>query len=787
MTGALPAIFDLISLTQISLSGNAFTFTDFDDYLYDSGSVPNSLTVMNLGDLGTSSNTAFPTKLANYPTLQTVDLSGNHFTGNMDSVIQSLINIVSLDLSDNNLNGAIASTYFATLTKLTSLDLSNNAFTGATPWTSINQLTALVTLDLSDNYFTSLDDGITALTNLEELDLSGNNLVGTLPASQLASLPALVNLDISDNSITSGIAAVSALSSAPVLEILDMNDYASVHSYTTLSSVSWLQTIMGNGRLATLRIGGVKLSGQIPNTFMSAMTALYEIDLHDNSLTGWIPEGGTFITGLANMGKFYVHDNDLDGGGDGRLPIELCSIPNLEVFEAFPGNTQLICYPACLQTYMSVTTNAASISTCSPTAEPTFSPTRNPTADPSVVPTGQPTSQPSYIYYDGKFVQTEEHYFVNVTAHRNDTMCIGELEFRSRYTDVSFTDSLDANLTEVYCVAHRSAEATVYFGLEALDQDLAIKNAASAPYPASGTLLDKGKVRSVMYRGKQYKTSINNITQSWDGELTYSTSAYSDGSLTGETSLTFGTGDNSSEYLWEDTLLACPLMGNAKFGSKKILPIARGDTWNYGSSAMIQKIRLTDTPAAPLDSSSSTPGSVDADIASLFRTGTTQLVGAYLMVKGAVIGGRDRVSVQNAKRGWAENTTSCEDSASDQYFFSYDYSADLSSGGFTTTTHENVTISHDTSSWSTVDITDMTRNQLTWWYLYHPGEAFELNLLWTPLNYTLDRTYGSPHYYYDSKGDPIGDTDRTDNTTTGRTEWYTSESNDPPILLMYFQ
>ena len=249
------------------------------------------------------------------------------------------------------------------------------------------------------------------------------------------------------------------------------------------------------------------------------------------------------------MEKFYINNNDLDGDEDGRIPIELCSMPVLKSFEAFPGNSKLTCYPACLSAYMSVTSSGVGV--CFPTTEPTYAPTRYPTAAPSTVPTGQPTSQPSYIYYDGKFVQTEEYYFPNVSAHRNDTLCIGELEVRSRYIDATFMDSLGANLTELYCVQKRNGEVELYFGLEALDQDLNIKSDLHAPYPAPGTVLDKGKLRSVIYRGKQYKMSINNITQSWDSELTYSTSAYSDGFLEGETSIVFGTGGNSSEYLWK--------------------------------------------------------------------------------------------------------------------------------------------------------------------------------------------------------------------------------------------
>ena len=51
MTGALPAMLGLASLTEFSVSHNDFTFSSFDDYLYDEGSVPNNLKSLKIASL----------------------------------------------------------------------------------------------------------------------------------------------------------------------------------------------------------------------------------------------------------------------------------------------------------------------------------------------------------------------------------------------------------------------------------------------------------------------------------------------------------------------------------------------------------------------------------------------------------------------------------------------------------------------------------------------------------------------------------------------------------------
>ena len=789
LTGAIPDIVTLSSLTEIDLSYNDLTgtvnsllLTGADDEIGN-----NLITIRFAGmTAGAGCSTVdLPTNLQYHTTLQELDLSQNKYGGSIPDEFKLLTRLTELKLNDNTLTGAVDADFFDDLTSLDWLDLSGNSLSGAFPWTSLvtNCANTLTHLKLDSNSFTGhVPDSLgSSATSMRQLYLGSNSFSGPIPTT-LTSMAVLDLLDITNNQFTGDMASYSQLANFPMLRVFNIGGQ-NFGASTDMSTATWLNTLNQNGYMRTMDISGTRLQAKLPSIFLSFATQLAYLDVSDNAITGTIP-GDSMMTNLAGMKTFIFDNNALTG----RLDEDLCAIPNIESVKAFPGNLDIECYPACLTALLDVTTNANGVTTCAPTATPTFAPTRGPTPTPTTAPSEEPTSAPSYMYYDGKFVQTGEYHWSNYSEHRNDTLCLGELEIRSVYPGDSYEESLGSNLTEIWCVGRRNYDEWRFFGLDDLHQDLKIKNDLGSPYPPSGTLLNRATLHSAVYRGKQYDTSVNFVTQAWDDVKVTSGSAFSDGGCGDAcsfTSLDFGIGDNSSVYVWEDALLACPKMGKTGHSGRKVLTIARDDGWPYGSSAMVQKVRLTDIQPSGLDSSAATAESVDADIASLFRTGTTQLVGAYLMVKGAVIGGRDRLSIQNAKRGWRENSTTCADSVDDQFEYAYAYSADLDS--FTPTTLENVTISHDTHSWATVDVTDMTRNQMVWWYLNHPNEAFELNLLWTPLNYTMDRTYGFPHYYHQAAGDPVGDTDRSQNMTTGRTEWYTSESADPPILLLYFQ
>jgi len=117
---------------------------------------------------------------------------------NLGSIITSLTELQSLDLSSNYI-GNIAIGQFTreidNLRKLTSLNLSHNTITNSQ---EICGLTALQSLDISHNQITSIQ-GIDNLTALQIMNLSHNRLVN-LP-QEIGNLTALQRLNLSSNQL----------------------------------------------------------------------------------------------------------------------------------------------------------------------------------------------------------------------------------------------------------------------------------------------------------------------------------------------------------------------------------------------------------------------------------------------------------------------------------------------------------------------------------------------------------------------------------------------------------
>nr|GMD16739.1 receptor-like protein EIX2 [Ipomoea batatas] len=81
--------------------------------------------------------------------LKSIDLSGNHITGEIPLEVMSLRGLINLNLSRNNLSGTIPQT-IGNLSKIESLDLSMNALSGPIPQ-SLSSLNFLSYLNLSFN------------------------------------------------------------------------------------------------------------------------------------------------------------------------------------------------------------------------------------------------------------------------------------------------------------------------------------------------------------------------------------------------------------------------------------------------------------------------------------------------------------------------------------------------------------------------------------------------------------------------------------------------------------
>ncbi|XP_031101812.1 receptor-like protein EIX2 [Ipomoea triloba] len=97
--------------------------------------------------------------------LKSIDLSGNHITGEIPLEVMSLQALNNLNLSRNNLSGTIPQT-IGNLSKIESLDLSMNAFSGPIPQ-SLSSLNFLSYLNLS---FNKLNGRIPTGHQLQTLD-----------------------------------------------------------------------------------------------------------------------------------------------------------------------------------------------------------------------------------------------------------------------------------------------------------------------------------------------------------------------------------------------------------------------------------------------------------------------------------------------------------------------------------------------------------------------------------------------------------------------------------------
>ncbi|KHN26502.1 Putative LRR receptor-like serine/threonine-protein kinase [Glycine soja] len=96
-----------------------------------------------------------------------IDLSSNHFSGEIQVEIENLFGLVSLNLSRNHLTGAIPSN-IGKLTSLDFLDLSRNHLVGSIPW-SLTRIDRLGVLDLSHN---NLSGEIPTGTQLQSFNAS---------------------------------------------------------------------------------------------------------------------------------------------------------------------------------------------------------------------------------------------------------------------------------------------------------------------------------------------------------------------------------------------------------------------------------------------------------------------------------------------------------------------------------------------------------------------------------------------------------------------------------------
>ncbi|KAF7035249.1 hypothetical protein CFC21_046162 [Triticum aestivum] len=229
-SGLSPAIFNLTSLTNLSLSGNDFGLTSLPGFgferliellsldLYNAcfaGQIPIGIAhLKNLRSLDLSYNNlylqdpSFQTVIANLsnlrelyldrvgilsskanwsvaladsvPLLQNISLSECELSSPIHHSFSRLRFLTMINLAYNEISGQVPG-FFAEFSFLRDLALGENYFEGQFP-TKIFQLENLSVLDLSNNFGLTVHlPDFSSGSNLEYLDLRGSNIFGAIP------------------------------------------------------------------------------------------------------------------------------------------------------------------------------------------------------------------------------------------------------------------------------------------------------------------------------------------------------------------------------------------------------------------------------------------------------------------------------------------------------------------------------------------------------------------------------------------------------------------------------
>ncbi|QHO24811.1 hypothetical protein HN51_048310 [Arachis hypogaea] len=316
--GSLPNFPNQASLSHLNLSHTNF-----------SGPIPD--TIGNLKHFSTLDlsncqfNGTLPNSISNLAQLVYLDLSFNNLTGPLPSFNRSKA-LRSLLLNHNYLKGPLPSTHFEGLINLVSIDLGDNSLDGRVP-SSLFNLPSLQLLSLSNNRFDGQLDEFpnSSFSLIGMLDLSGNSLQGRIPLS-IFQLKRLTFLELSTN-MFNGTIQLSMIQGLQKLTTLDL-------SHNNLSVVA--SAIDDNGlpfpKLQNLWLASCKL-GTFPSFLRNQTTLLY-LDLSNNQIEGIIPNwiwrfefltslnlSHNFLTNLEGLFQnlssnlFYLdlHENQLQG------------------------------------------------------------------------------------------------------------------------------------------------------------------------------------------------------------------------------------------------------------------------------------------------------------------------------------------------------------------------------------------------------------------------------------------------------------------------------------------
>ncbi|TYG87718.1 hypothetical protein ES288_A13G238300v1 [Gossypium darwinii] len=373
-----------LTLTDLSSTSNIIrdigTLTSLEDLVIDGCDVGANLNLygfcelrkqQTLAIINSDWNVSLPECFSELTSLKYLDISKNHFSGNI-SVFKNLTLFEYLDISFNNFFGDIS--MLKNLTLLEYLDLSSNKFSGYISF--FMSLTSLRELRLSKNKIEipnnnmiynaetemhSLDtptfqlrsitlsccgDGgsfpqsLNHQHDLEHVDLSNINFKGyQFPNCSLSGhfqLPptshrGLLYLDVSNNSLDGNIPNEIG-AKLPSLKLLNMsNNFFGGGIAISIGGMIFLQLLdLSNNKsssgiprhlpmgLVLFDVSNNQLFGDIPSS-MENLTLMLTLDLSNNTLFGGTPR---WMGKMSNLEELVMGNNHFEG----PIPVEFCKL-----------------------------------------------------------------------------------------------------------------------------------------------------------------------------------------------------------------------------------------------------------------------------------------------------------------------------------------------------------------------------------------------------------------------------------------------------------------------------
>ncbi|XP_027929310.1 receptor-like protein 56 isoform X2 [Vigna unguiculata] len=273
----------------------------------------------------------FVSYLRDLPHLQFLDLSDNQLEGALDiSGLSTLSNLTNLYLGDNNIHNFVTHQENETSkwpTNLQQLHLQYNSLSNIS-LSSFSDLPRLQYLDLSNNQLEgSLDinenETFKWPTTLQLLDLSSNRL-NNIFVSTLTDLPHLQYLDLSDNQLEGAlnISGLSTLSNLTNLYLEDNN----IHNFVTHQDFHDLR------KLERLVLDG---NNNMRNEFFKSignLTSLKTLSLSHCHINDTLPAADWFK--MKKLEELYLIDN----GFEGSLPNSFVNMTSLRILELSQNN-----------------------------------------------------------------------------------------------------------------------------------------------------------------------------------------------------------------------------------------------------------------------------------------------------------------------------------------------------------------------------------------------------------------------------------------------------------------